>query len=217
MYVLWLGIGYLISQTFDVLFKLLFIPLGFLQLLLKVDYLFILLHDLMGKFFFFLVAISILFLLIQFLKEFYLCIEFFNGFIFLFYHVLQVIHLVPFEVLFLIFDLFDFFLEDAILLYLIFKLLFQDLKSPIHILCIFFWLLFCLDFFQDIIKLFIKLLELRLQGFVLFLLLLDQFQPQLMLIYISETRAWYFLMIFFTPSLESSSVSFTMISLLRAY
>lgn len=171
----------------------------------------------MGEFLLLLVAISILFLLIQFLKQFYLGIQLIDCFIFLFYHILQVIDLVPFEILFLIFDLFNFFLQDAILLYLIFKLLLQNLKSPIHILWIIFDLIFRLDLFKHTIKLFIKLLEFSLQGFVLFLLLLDQFQPQLMLIYISETRAWYFLMIFFTLSFESSSVSFTMISLLRAY
>jgi hypothetical protein len=74
-----------------------------------------------------------------------------------------------------------------------------------------------LNFLQNVIKLFIELLELSLQTFVLFFLLLDQFQPQLIFRYISETLAWYFLMIFFTPYFESNYPSVTMISVFNAY
>lgn len=135
----------------------------------------ILLHDLMSKFFLFFIAISIFLLLVQFLEKLYLCIKIFNCFIFLFNHVLQVIYLVPLQIFFLVFHLLDFFLENGILFYLVLELFLHHFQSTIDILGILFCSIFCLNFFENVVKLFIELFELRLEAFVLLLLLLDQF------------------------------------------
>ncbi len=153
------------------------------------DDLFILLHYLMSKLLLFLIAVAILLLFIKFFEKFYLGVKVINCFVFLFYHIFQVINLIPFEILLLIFDLLDFFLEDAVLFYLILQLLFQYFQSTIDTLGLIFCFIFGLDLFKHIIQLLIQLFELSLEGFVLFFLFLNQLQPQLMLIYISETRA----------------------------
>ena len=171
----------------------------------------------MSQFFLFFIAISIFFLLIQLFEQFYLYGKFLNHFVFLFHGIFQVIYLVPFQIFFFIFHLLYLFLEDGVLFDLIFKLFFHNFQSIIDILWLLIRPIFCLNFLQNIIELFIELLKLNLQTFVLLFLLLDQSQPQLIFRYISETLVWYFFMIFFTPYLESNYPSVTMISVFNTY
>ena len=69
------------------------------------DYLLILLHDLLGEFLLLLVALTVFELFVQLLKKFYLCIQLFNDTFFFFDLVFKTVDLVAVEVLELILEL----------------------------------------------------------------------------------------------------------------
>lgn len=96
------------SQTLHALLKLFFILLGFLKLLLEVDYLLILLHDLLGEFLLLAIAVSILFLLLQLLKKADLGTQFLDILLLFLDYVLKIVYLVSFQILLFVSHLLDF-------------------------------------------------------------------------------------------------------------
>ena len=95
-------------QALDALLKLFLVLLRLLQLLLEVNYLLILLHDLLRKFLLLAIAVSILFLLLQLLKKTDLGSQFLDILLLFLDYVLEIIDLVSFQILLLVSHLLDF-------------------------------------------------------------------------------------------------------------
>lgn len=158
----------------------------------------ILLKYFLSEFLFLFIAITILFLFVQFLEEFNLCVELLYYILFIFNFIFERINFITIQILAFISKLIHLFSKNAILFDLIFKLFFHYLQSRINtFLILLFW--FLLHLLQNWVQLLVQLFELLFQSVVLPFLLLNQLQPQLIDKYISATLPWYFFIIRFTP------------------
>ena len=167
----------------------------------------------MVQFFLFFIAIPILFLLVQLLEKFDLCIKLVYNSLFLFDLIFKTVYLFTIEVLKFVPKLVNFLPQNAVYLNLILQLFLGQLVSRIRIFWLFlFWTQ--LHFFQSCIKLLVQLLELDPQSVILTFLSLNKLKPHLMTQYISAMRFWYFFIIRRTPSFDYNSDSDTTISFL---
>lgn len=87
---------------------MLLVLFSLLQLLLEVNYLLILLHDLLGEFLLLAITVSILFLLLQLLKKTDLGVQLLYILLLFLDYVLKIVHLVSFQILLFVSHLLDF-------------------------------------------------------------------------------------------------------------
>ena len=143
----------------------------------------------LGQLLLFFVAIPIFLPPIDLFIELDFGIEFLYIPFFLLHLILEVVYFMPFQILLFVFDLVDLFFEHTIFLDLDLQLFLDDFMAIVDVFDFLFDFCFGLYFGNGGIELLIELLELVLEDFVLLFLLLDDFQPQLYLRYISETLA----------------------------
>jgi hypothetical protein len=175
------------------------------------NYLFVLLHNLVGKLFLLSVGVSVFLLSVKLFEEAHLSVKFLDDAFLVLDLVFEGVYLVAVEVLESVAQLLDLLAQNEVFFDFVIELLFDNLVASLSGPALFF-LGSLLGLLEEDAELVVELSELQFQDLILLSLLLDELQPYLSTPYILATRSWYFFTMRRTPSCDSSSHSSTAIS-----